>query len=59
MKKVFAERTKLRRQKSDKIAKKEKTINLKLFKNYFSYQSPSKMYNTLSNTKNTENIIFK
>ena len=50
----IAERTKLRKQRSDTIANKEKTINLKLFKNYFNYESPSKMYNTLSGTKNTE-----
>ena len=50
----IAERIKLRRQRSDKIANKEKTINLKLFKHYFNYQSPSKMYNALSDTKNTE-----
>ena len=38
-----------------KLLKKEKTINLKLFKYYFNYQSPSKMYNALSDTKkNTE-----
>ena len=50
----IVERTKLRRERSDKIVNKEKTRNLKLFKNYFNYQSPCKMYNTLSDTKNTE-----
>ena len=50
----IVEKTKLKRERSDKIANKEKTINLKLFKNYFNYQSPSKMYNTLSYTINTE-----
>ena len=50
----IVERTKLRRQRSHKIANKEKTINVKLFKNYFNYQSPNKMYNTLSDAKNTE-----
>ena len=47
----IAERTKLRKQRFNKIAEKEKTINLKLFKYYFNYQS--KMYNALSDTKNT------
>ena len=36
------------------IKEKEKTINLELFKKYFIYQSPSKMYNVLSDTKNIE-----
>ena len=34
--------------------KKEQNINNELFKYYFNYQSPSKMYNTLNDTKNTE-----
>ena len=50
----IAERTKLGRQRSDEIANKEKTTNLKLFKNYFHYQSPREMYNALGDTKNTE-----
>ena len=50
----IAERTKLRKQESDESANKEKTINLKLFKNYFNYQSPREMYNGLRDTKNTE-----
>ena len=49
----IAERTKLRRQELDIIKEKEGNINNKLFKYYFK-QSPSKMYNTLSDTKNTE-----
>ena len=40
--KFIAERTELRKQRFDEIAKK-KTINLKLFKYYFNYQGPSKM----------------
>ena len=34
--------------------KKEQNINNELFKYYFNYQSPSKMHNTLNDTKNTE-----
>ena len=50
----ISKRTKLRKERFDKIAKKEMTINLKLFKHYFNYQSPSKMYNAVSDTKNIE-----
>ena len=50
---IIVERTKLRKQWLHEIAKKEKTINLKLFKKYFNYQIPGKMYNVLSDTKNT------
>ena len=50
----IAERTKLRRQRLDKIKGKEENVNNKLSKKYFNYQSPRKMYNTLSDTKNTE-----
>ena len=50
----IAERTKLRKQKLDKIKEKEQNINNKLFKHYFKYQSPSKMYNTFSDAKNAE-----
>ena len=38
----IAERTELREQRFDEIAKK-KTINLKLFKYYFNYQARCKM----------------
>ena len=48
----IVERAKLRRQGLEIIKKKEKNINNKLLKNYFKYQSPSKMYNTLSYAKN-------
>ena len=52
----IAERTKLRKQRLDEIKRKEQNINNELFKKYFTdYQSPSKMYNGLSDTKYTEN----
>ena len=50
----IAKRTKLRKQRFDRTAKVKKTTDLKLFKHYFNYQSPSKMYNVLIGTKNTE-----
>ena len=50
----IAERTKLRKQRLDKIKGKEPNINNELFKHYFNYQSPSMIYNALSDTKNTE-----
>ena len=50
----IAERTKLRKQRLDKIEGKEQNINNELFKHYFNYQSPGKMYNALSDTKHTE-----
>ena len=49
--KIFAERVKLRRQRLETIKKKEQNINNDFFKHYFKYESPSKMYNTLSNKK--------
>ena len=49
-----AERTKLRRQELEIIKEKEKNKNNDLFKKYFKYQSPSNMYNSLSDIKNTE-----
>ena len=36
----IAERTKLRRQRFNEIAKKEKMIDTKLFREYFEYSSP-------------------
>ena len=39
----IAERIKLRRQRSDEIAEKEKTIDLESLKKYFEYSSPSDM----------------
>ena len=50
----IAERIKLRKQKLDKTKEKEQNINNELFKHFFKYQSPSKMYNSLSNTKDIE-----
>ena len=41
---IIAERTKLRRQRFEEIAKKEKTIDLGLFTYYFKYSSKSDMY---------------
>ena len=47
----IAQRTKLRRQRSDEIAKKEKKVSLDLFKRYFDYLNPSSMYKALNETK--------
>ena len=49
--KSAAERTKLRRQRSDEIAQTEKKISLELFIKYFHYLGPSSMYKTLNETK--------
>ena len=46
----IAERTKLGRQRSDEIVKKEKMIDTKLFKEYFEYPSSSDMYKNLNKT---------
>ena len=46
----MAERTKLRRQRSDEIAKKENMIDPE----YFEYSSPSDMYNNLNKTISSE-----
>ena len=50
----IAERTKLKRQRSDEIANKEKMINSKLFAEYFEYLSQSDMYKTLNKTISSE-----
>ena len=50
----IAERTKLRRQRSDEIANKEKMIDPELFREYFRYLSPSDMYNNLNKTIGSE-----
>ena len=50
----IAERTKLRRQRSDEIANKEKMINSKFFAEYFDYLSPSDTYKTLNKTISLE-----
>ena len=53
MKKVL--QTKLRRQRLDKIQRKEQNINNKLFKNYFTdYQSLSNRYKELIETENAK-----
>ena len=44
----IAERTKLRRQRFDEIAKKEKMIDPESFREYFDYSSPSHMYKNLN-----------
>ena len=42
---TITERTKLRRERSDEIERKERNINNELFKAYFTdYQSPSDIY---------------
>ena len=51
----IAKRIKSRRQELEIIKKKEHNINNTLFKYYFKYQSPSKMYNILNDLKDTEN----
>ena len=50
----IAERTKLRRQRSDKIAEKENMIDPELLKEYFEYLSPSDMYKNLNKTIGSE-----
>ena len=51
----FTEKTKLRRQELAMIKNKEQNINNYFFKEYFiNYQSPSNMYNRLSDAKKTE-----
>ena len=46
----IVEKTKLRRQRSDEIVKKENMIGPKLFREYFEYLSPSDMYKNLNNS---------
>ena len=46
----IVEKTKLRRQRSDEIVKKENMIGPKLFREYFEYLSPSDMYKNLNKT---------
>ena len=52
--KSTAEKTKLRRQRSDEIANKEKMINPEFLKKYFEYLSPSDMHKKLNETIGTE-----
>ena len=52
----IAEKTILRRGRSDEIGRKEQKINNELFKAYFTdYQNPSSMHKNLSETKGTVN----
>ena len=44
----IAERTKLRRQRSDEISNKEKIIDPESFRKYFEYLSPKDMYKNLN-----------
>ena len=56
--KSIAERTKLRKERSDEIKRKEQKINNELFKVYFiDDQSPSNMYKILRETKDTVNVV--
>ena len=50
----IAERTKLRRQRYDEIANKEKMIDPESFREYFEYLSPSDMYKNLNKTIGSE-----
>ena len=54
LEKSMAERTKLRRQRSNEIAKKENLIDRELFREYFQYSSPSDMYKNLNKTIGSE-----
>ena len=56
-KESIAERTKLRKQRIDENAKKEKTINLYLFNYYFKYLSPSDMYKKLREADTENNKV--
>ena len=50
----ITERTMLRKQRLNEIAKKEKTIDNNLFKEQFEYSSPSNMYRNLNTTRDIE-----
>ena len=50
----IAGRTKLRKQRLNEIAKREKTTNNNLFKKHFEYSSPSDMYKNLNTTEDIE-----
>ena len=51
------ERTKLRRQRFDEIVKKEKKVNVELFRYYFKYSNPSNMYKELNKTEKEKNEV--
>ena len=46
----IADRTKLRRQRSDEVPNKEKLIDFKLFREYFEYLSPKDIYKNSNKT---------
>ena len=48
---VFAERTKLRRQRLNMVKEKEENLNNELFSYFFNYSRPSNMCNRLSDAK--------
>ena len=55
---TITERTKLRRERSDEIERKERNINNELFKAYFTdYQIPSNIYKKLSRKKGAVNEV--
>ena len=55
---TIAERTKLRRERSDEIERKEQNINNELFKEYFNdSESPSNMYKKLSKKEGAVNEV--
>ena len=55
---TITERTKLRRERSDEIERKERNINNELFKAYFTdYQIPSNIYKKLSREKGAVNEV--
>ena len=54
--KNIAERTNLRKEIFDEIAKQNKNIERELFKRYFDYSNPSDMYKALSEAKSLEKI---
>ena len=53
-KESVGERTILRKQRLNEIAKNEKKINIQLFRKYFKYSSPVDMYKNLNKSVNTE-----
>ena len=52
---TIAEKIKLRRQKHSEIIRDEKDINMDLFKEYFNYESPSKLLKDVYNTNKKKN----
>ena len=52
---TIAEKVKLRRQRQSEIIRDEKDINMDLFKEYFNYESPSKLLKDVYNTNKKKN----